>query len=177
MESWNTYGIYQNNFLHFVRLHTFPLLICTWFLKNQFGKIKLDELDFLSISNILLPAFKIKIRNRQKNQVHPTWFFKLDFLRIKYRSIGGMIPMQHWKNKPHLVHYIATLEVFVILQAYKYLLDTFNMQSFIFLFMLLHNEAILPTFEFIHFYNFTGYLLHWKFQDWIKDIAWNCRGM
>ena len=22
-----------------------PLLICTWFLKNQFGKIKLDEMD------------------------------------------------------------------------------------------------------------------------------------
>jgi hypothetical protein len=24
----------------------FPLLICTWFLKNQFGKIKFDKLDF-----------------------------------------------------------------------------------------------------------------------------------
>ena len=25
---------------------SFPLLICTWFLKNKFGNIKFDELDF-----------------------------------------------------------------------------------------------------------------------------------
>ena len=33
-----------------------PLLICTWIMKNQVGKIKFDELDFLSISNRIFTA-------------------------------------------------------------------------------------------------------------------------
>ena len=33
-----------------------PLLICTWFLKNQFGKIKFGKLDFQPISNWIFTA-------------------------------------------------------------------------------------------------------------------------
>ena len=37
--------------------NTFPLLICTWFLKNQFGKIKFDKLLFsLFRTGFLLPV-------------------------------------------------------------------------------------------------------------------------
>ena len=65
-----------------------PLLICTWFLKNQFWKIKFDKLDYYclcdlqkSISNLILQA---------KNPVRRTGFFQLEFLKFKYRSIGGI---------------------------------------------------------------------------------------
>ena len=33
-----------------------PLLICTRFLKNQFGKIKFDKLDFYSVWNSIFTA-------------------------------------------------------------------------------------------------------------------------
>ena len=55
------------------------LLICTWFLKNQVWKIKLDELDFWSISNLIITSCvvcKIQVRERPK---------------IKYRSLEGLI--------------------------------------------------------------------------------------
>ena len=75
--------------------HTYPLLICTWFLKNQFWKIKFDKLDFQSISNWIFTACvacKNQFQNwflQVKNPVGRTWFFKLDFSDIKYRSTGG----------------------------------------------------------------------------------------
>ena len=50
---------------------TYALSICTWFLKNQVWKIKLDELDFYCLFSL-----------------RRTWFFKLDFSKIKYRWIG-----------------------------------------------------------------------------------------
>jgi hypothetical protein len=53
-------------------------------------KINLDELDFLSTSNLNFAGY-----TGSKNQVHPTWFFQLDFLKIKFRAIGGM---NGWKN-------------------------------------------------------------------------------
>ena len=60
-----------------------PLLMCTWFLKNRVWKIKLDELDFLSISNLTFTACvacKIRVQNRQKIKFIQldflTWFFK-----------------------------------------------------------------------------------------------------
>ena len=37
-------------------LEQHSLLICTWFLKNRVWKIKSDELDFLSISNLSFTA-------------------------------------------------------------------------------------------------------------------------
>ena len=36
----------------------YPVLICTLFLKNQFGKIKFGKLDFLSISNWIFCLFR-----------------------------------------------------------------------------------------------------------------------
>ena len=56
---------------------TIPLLICTWFLKNRFWKIKLDLLNFLSISNLNFAGFivsKNQVRNKQKTQI-----IQLDF--------------------------------------------------------------------------------------------------
>ena len=37
---------------HIFVLLSYPLLICTWFLKNQFGKIKFDELDFYCMCSL-----------------------------------------------------------------------------------------------------------------------------
>ena len=68
-----------------VEKSTRPLLICTWFLKNQLGKIKLDKLDFLSISNLIFTACvdcKNQFRNwflQAKNPVRRNWFFKVYF--------------------------------------------------------------------------------------------------
>jgi hypothetical protein len=71
------------------------LLICTWFLKNQFGKIKYDKLDFKSILNLIFTACvacKNQFQNlflQAKNPVFRTWFFQLDFSKFKCRSTGG----------------------------------------------------------------------------------------
>ena len=76
-----------------------PLLICTWFLKNQFGKIKLDKLDFYSISNWIFTVFvacKIQFWACFLQTIIPvcrTWFFQLDFSKFQYRSTGGMSPI------------------------------------------------------------------------------------
>ena len=81
------------------------LLICTWFLKNQFWKIKFDELNFQSISNLIFSACvacKIWFRNcflQAKNPVFWTWPLQLDFSKIKYRATRG----KGNKQKRHLL--------------------------------------------------------------------------
>ena len=61
---------------------TKPLFICSWFLKNQCY----FELDFYCLCSLQNSS-----SDSTKNQVHPTWFFKLDFSKIKCRSIGGFL--------------------------------------------------------------------------------------
>ena len=76
---------------------TIPLFIWTWFLKNQFGKIK-------SISNLIFSACvacKHQFWNwflQAKNPVHRTWFFQLAFSKLKYRETGGMAFKSSWWN-------------------------------------------------------------------------------
>ena len=45
---------------HFIYMYRYleygPLLICTWYLKNQVWKMDLDELDFWSSSNLIFTA-------------------------------------------------------------------------------------------------------------------------
>ena len=77
---------------------TIFLLICTWFLKNRVWKIKLDKLEFLSISNLISTvwvvvwvASKIQVQNRQKIK-----FIQLDFSNLNFQKssadqyLGGM---------------------------------------------------------------------------------------
>ena len=62
-----------------------PLLICTWFLKNWVWKIKLDKLDFWSISNLNFSgtqALKIKLVQLD--------FSNSIFSKIKCRSKGDL---------------------------------------------------------------------------------------
>ena len=61
----------------------------TWFLKNQVGKIKFDELDFYCLCSLQKSISKLIFA--VKNLVRRTWFFKLDFSKIKYRWIERMI--------------------------------------------------------------------------------------
>ena len=63
----------------------FSLLICTCFLKSQVWKIKFDELDFYCLYSLQKSSSKLT-----KNLVCQTWFFRLDFSKIKYRSTGGV---------------------------------------------------------------------------------------
>ena len=69
----------------------------TWFLKDEFRKIKFDELEFLSISNWIFTAClacKNQFRNwflQAKNPVRWNWCLQLYFSKIKYRSTGGTI--------------------------------------------------------------------------------------
>ena len=56
---------------------TNPLLIYTWVLNNQYGKIK-------SISDWIFTAYVACT-----NPVCRTWFFQLEFSKSKYRSTGG----------------------------------------------------------------------------------------
>ena len=67
-------------------------MICTWILKNRVWKIQFDELDFLSISNdfYCLCSLQKSGLKQTKNPVCRTWFFKLDFSKIKCRTIGGV---------------------------------------------------------------------------------------
>ena len=58
-----------------------PLLICTWLLKTQDGKLKFDELDFAGYT-----GSRNSVRNRQKIQ-----FVKIDFSEIKYRWTGVLV--------------------------------------------------------------------------------------
>ena len=91
-------------------LHINPLLICTWFLKSL-----VHEIDFwtwlLKWIFMACVACKNPVRNRP---VRWTWFFKLDFSKIKCRRTGDMpalqIPMyrvflivvstDEWENYP-----------------------------------------------------------------------------
>ena len=52
----------------------FPQLICTLFMKNQVWKIKLNEMYFLFIANLIFTASvacKIQVRNREKKSSTP----------------------------------------------------------------------------------------------------------
>jgi hypothetical protein len=69
------------------------LKICIWFLKNRAWKIKLDELDFLSILNLNFAGC-----TGSKNEIRPTWFFKLNFSKIKPRSIGDKFLSNLWSG-------------------------------------------------------------------------------
>ena len=86
-----------------------PLLICSWVLKNQFGKIWFNELDFQSISNLIFiacVASNNQFRNwflQAKNPVHRNWFLQINISKIKYRSTGGQkITSGGCINKPLL---------------------------------------------------------------------------
>ena len=73
----------------------YPLLIYTWFLKYQVWKIKLDELDFLSISNLNFAGYtgsKNQVQTRQKFEFFRNLFFfefvinsQIDISKIKHR--------------------------------------------------------------------------------------------
>ena len=77
-----TVGLHR---FYFCSIWANPLLICTWFLKNQSGKIKFVKMDFQSILNLILTACvscKNQFRNQflqAKNPVHRNWFLQLDF--------------------------------------------------------------------------------------------------
>jgi hypothetical protein len=94
MKNFYFYWIVKNFHCGRFLVHIDPLLICTWFLKNQFGKIKFHKLDFQSISNLIFTACvacKNQFRNwflHAENPVCRTWFLQLDFSKIKYRSTG-----------------------------------------------------------------------------------------
>ena len=81
-------------------------MICTWFLKNQVVKIKFDKWIFSlqkSISKLIFEGYigsKNQVWKRLKTQfvkldfsnlIFPTWFFQLNFSKIKYRSTGGQL--------------------------------------------------------------------------------------
>ena len=64
-----------------------PLLIYTWFLKNQFGKIKFDELDLLvyfeldfycqcSLQKSILKLIFESQKSSLSNLIFTTWFFQ-----------------------------------------------------------------------------------------------------
>ena len=83
--------------------------LATYWSALDFWKIPLDNIDFLFSFNLIFTACvfcKIQIRNRQKiifiqleNQVHPTWFFKFDFSKIKCGSIAGnCCSLNPWQN-------------------------------------------------------------------------------
>ena len=77
-----TVGLHR---FYFCSIWANPLLICTWFLKNQSGKIKFVKMDFQSILNLIFTACvscKNQFRNQflqAKNPVHRNWFLQLDF--------------------------------------------------------------------------------------------------
>ena len=92
MKKWAAKSLPKN--VDIWRYIPYPLLICTWFLENQFGKIKFGELDFWSISNWISTACiacKNQFRNwflQVKNPVCRNLIFQLDFSKTKYRWIG-----------------------------------------------------------------------------------------
>ena len=72
------------NFTHCAM--SIPLLICTWFLKNQVGTIKFEELDFqhAKISKLIFAGntgSKNPVRNRLKLQ-----FIELDFSKLFFKN-------------------------------------------------------------------------------------------
>ena len=76
--------IFRNKFSHVATVVPYPLLICTWFLKNWVWKIQLDELDFLSISNSIFwdnIRSKNKVWNRQKIK-----FVQFDFSNMIFQK-------------------------------------------------------------------------------------------
>ena len=80
--------------------HPIPLLICTWFLKNQVGEIKFDELDFQSVkTNFEIDICRLhrqqKLSSKQtKNPVHRTLFFKVQINReFGIYDFGNMLDL------------------------------------------------------------------------------------
>ena len=83
----------------FLLVSKFALSNCIQFLKNQVGK---SSSNVLEIQSILICIFTACVACKNqfpnwflqvKNPVHPTWFFKLDFSKIKYRWLG------HWVSR------------------------------------------------------------------------------
>ena len=75
---WNHFWVHSTTILQIFKRILF-----------YFCKIKLDELEFLSTSILNFAGY-----TGSKNQVHPTWFLKLNFLKIKYKSKKG----EPWEN-------------------------------------------------------------------------------
>ena len=75
----------------------FPLLICTWILKNQVGKLKFDELQ-KSISKWIFTGYtgsKNSVRNRLKIWVKncvliTLWFYYIFFTGIHYQEMSSI---------------------------------------------------------------------------------------
>ena len=71
------FSIYKIKYISTFTNSYYTLLICTWFLKDWVWKIKLDELDFLSILNLNFAGYtrsKNQFQTRQKIK-----FTQLDF--------------------------------------------------------------------------------------------------
>ena len=105
-------------------------MICTWFLKNHFGKIKFDDLEFWSISNwIFTPSaacknqfwnwflqatqaikikFKIDKKSSLSNLIFQTWFFR-NQVQINRGSIWWKPVKGHKKTCSNpIIFYIPT---------------------------------------------------------------------
>ena len=103
MFDFRTNSLYLNfsNFLFKIsKVSKKNLLICTWFLKNQFAKINSDELIFLVYFKLdfhCLCSLQKSFWNwflLAKNPVRQNWFLQLDVSKIKYRSTVGNISCQ-----------------------------------------------------------------------------------
>ena len=60
-----------------------------WFLKNQFGKIKVGELDFQSISNWIFTVFEIDLCRLKKQ------FIEIDFYNLLFQNLADL-PKTWW---------------------------------------------------------------------------------
>ena len=76
-QSWILWNLFPN-----LVTGTYPILICTWFKKNQVGKI--PKLIFKGYKRSKSPVW-----NRLKIQLVELDFFQIDFSEIKYRSTWG----------------------------------------------------------------------------------------
>ena len=85
--------IFRNKFSHVATVVPYPLLLCTWFLKNWVWKIQLDELDFLSISNFNFAGYtgsKNQVGNGQKIKFVPLNFSNSIFQKSSSdQYVGG----------------------------------------------------------------------------------------
>ena len=79
--------------------NTFPLLICTWLLKNQIVKIDFDKLDLSLQKSILKLIFvgytgsKNQVRTRKKIKFDLKWFFF---------QVCNKLPNWHFKNQAQI---------------------------------------------------------------------------
>ena len=126
---------------------TNPLLICTWFLKNQVEKFKFDELDFLvcknHFRNWFLQAkqavkfqFKINQKSSLLNLIFPNWSFR-NQVQIN-RGIGNyQIPHVgknkfNWLQRNHKCERVNSLHINHSIFGYLFDLRCYNKQAFTF---------------------------------------------